>query len=148
MNGRRRSRSRPARGTGRTLTIAWTTLTVAGLLEIAWSLALAAADGLTRPWWAVAGIALAMISLGMLSCALRELPVGTAYAAWVGIGAVGVAVTGMLWLGDPASWQRLMCLGLIVAGVIGLNRAEPAPGPGASGSSGPVAAAPGPEGPP
>ncbi|MFD0772753.1 DMT family transporter [Streptomonospora algeriensis] len=108
----------------RARTTAWVVLVLAGLLEIVWSLALTEADGLSRPGWAVGGIVLAMISLGMLSYSLGHLPVGTAYAVWVGIGAVGVAVVGMLFLGEPAGWERLIFLGLIIAGVIGLNQSE------------------------
>ncbi|GAA1191766.1 DMT family transporter [Prauserella alba] len=103
------------------MTAAWAVLVAAGLLEIAWSLALRNAGGLDRPGWLVLGVALAAISLGMLSYALRELPVGTAYAAWVGIGAIGVAVTGMLRLDEPASRARLLSIAAIVAGVVGLN---------------------------
>lgn len=105
----------------RTRTIAWVILVLAGLLEIVWSLALTAADGLSRPWWAVFGIGLAMVSLGMLTFSLSKLPVGTAYAAWVGIGAVGVAVVGMLVYHEPASRGRLLSLAAIIAGVVGLN---------------------------
>ncbi|TQN28282.1 quaternary ammonium compound-resistance protein SugE [Haloactinospora alba] len=101
--------------------MAWVILVVAGLLEIVWSLALKKADGLTRLGWSVLGVGVAMVSLGMLSYALKSLPVGTAYAVWVGIGTVGVAVTGMVALGESASRGRLACLGLIVAGVMGLN---------------------------
>ncbi|GAB3210892.1 multidrug efflux SMR transporter [Marinactinospora endophytica] len=101
--------------------MAWGILIVAGLLEIVWSLALKKAEGLTRPFWAVFGVAVAMISLGMLSYALRDLPVGTAYAVWVGIGAVGVAVVGMLFLREPVSRTRLLGLGAIIVGAVGLN---------------------------
>lgn len=103
---------------------AWTVLIAAGLLEIVWSLALKEAGGLERPAWAAGGIALALLSLAMLAYALKSLPVGTAYAVWVGIGAVGVAAAGMLLLQEPATWPRLAFLALIVAGVIGLNLTE------------------------
>ncbi|MCP1726581.1 quaternary ammonium compound-resistance protein SugE [Natronospira proteinivora] len=99
----------------------WSVLVAAGLLEIVWSLALKKANGLTRPGWAVTGIVVAMISLGMLTYALRYLAVGTAYAVWVGIGAVGVATVGMLIFQEPVSCRRLLSLGLIITGVIGLN---------------------------
>ena len=101
--------------------MAWAILVVAGLLEIVWSFALKKAGGLARPGWAAFGIGVAMISLGMLSYALRDLPVGTAYAVWVGIGAVGVAAMGMVFLGEPASRNRLLSLGAIIVGVAGLN---------------------------
>ncbi|MFD0772752.1 DMT family transporter [Streptomonospora algeriensis] len=103
------------------MAIAWGILVAAGLLEIVWSLALKNANGLKRPGWAALGVGVAMVSLGMLSYALRDLPVGTAYAAWVGIGAVGVAVVGMLFYREPASRGRLLSLAAIIAGVIGLN---------------------------
>ncbi|MDA2803810.1 DMT family transporter [Nocardiopsis suaedae] len=119
-------RHRP-RGGHRRAAFSWAVLVVAGLLEIAWSLALKEAEGLTRPGWAAAGIGTAMVSLGLLSYALRDLPVGTAYAAWVGIGSVGVAVAGMLALGEPVALPRLLFLGLIVAGVVILSRPETPP---------------------
>ncbi|GAB3730813.1 DMT family transporter [Nocardiopsis nanhaiensis] len=101
--------------------MAWIVLLGAGLLEIVWSLALKRAGGLQRPGWLVFGIAVALISLGMLALALRELPVGGAYAVWVGVGAVGVAGAGMLFLGESASPRRLFSLTAIVAGVAGLH---------------------------
>ncbi|MGI8308145.1 DMT family transporter [Saccharopolyspora hattusasensis] len=104
--------------------MAWVILVVAGLLEIVWSLALKHAEGLTRVWPAVLGIAVAMISLGMLSVALKELPVGSAYAIWVGIGTVGVAAVGMVFLSEPMTVSRLAFLGLIVVGIAGLKFVE------------------------
>ncbi|KIH99170.1 hypothetical protein LP52_08490 [Streptomonospora alba] len=102
---------------------AWSVLVVAGLLEAVWALALKRAQGFTRPLWAVSGVAVAALSLGLLSHALRTLPVGTAYAVWVGIGALSVAASGMAFLGEPVSRRRVTCLGLILAGVAGLNLA-------------------------
>ncbi|MGW1677681.1 DMT family transporter [Saccharopolyspora sp. NPDC002376] len=102
----------------------WVILIVAGLLEIVWSLALKHAEGMTRLWPAVVGIGVAMISLGMLSLALKHLPVGSAYAIWVGIGTVGVAVVGMLTFGEPVTWPRLAFLTLIVVGIAGLKFVE------------------------
>ncbi|QIZ34498.1 MULTISPECIES: multidrug efflux SMR transporter [Saccharopolyspora] len=104
--------------------MAWVILVVAGLLEIVWSLALKHAEGLTRVWPALLGIAVAMISLGMLSVALKDLPVGSAYAIWVGIGTVGVAAVGMLFLSEPVTVSRLAFLGLIVVGIAGLKFVE------------------------
>lgn len=104
--------------------MAWVILVVAGLLEIVWSLALKHAEGLTRVWPAVLGIAVAMISLAMLSVALKDLPVGSAYAIWVGIGTVGVAAVGMLFLSEPVTVYRLAFLGLIVVGIAGLKFVE------------------------
>src|SRR5688572_25536897 len=104
--------------------MAWVFLVVAGLLEIVWALALKQAHGFTRLGPAVLGITAAGVSFGLLSASLKSLPVGTAYAVWVGIGAVGVAVAGILALGESASPARLMCLTLILAGVIGLKFLE------------------------
>lgn len=101
--------------------MAWVILTVAGLLEIVWSLALKKAEGLGRPGWGAFGIGTALVSLGLLSYALKDLPVGTAYAAWVGIGTVGVALVGIAALGEPASRWRIAGLAAIVTGVAGLN---------------------------
>lgn len=104
--------------------MAWLLLIVAGLLEIVWALALKQAQGFTRLGPGVLGITAAVVSFGMLSASLKSLPVGTAYAVWVGIGAVGVAVAGILALGESASPARLACLALILSGVIGLRLLE------------------------
>lgn len=101
--------------------MAWGILVAAGLLEVGWSSALKRADGLRRPGWAAAGAALALASLVLLALALRDLPVGTAYAVWVGIGTVGVTVTGIVAFGDRASPARLLSLAAIVAGIAGLK---------------------------
>lgn len=101
---------------------------MAGLLEIVWSVALDEAHKLTEPGPSIIGIGTAVLSLALLSRALRSLPVGTAYAAWVGIGAVGVAAVGTLALGEPFTWAEAFCIGLIIAGVVGVNtdgRASP-----------------------
>src|SRR5262249_58978198 len=87
--------------------VAWTILIGAGLLEIVWDIALKFADGFTRFWPSTIGLAAAVTSFVMLSVALKSLPVGTAYAVWVGIGAFGVAIVGMLALGESASVLRL-----------------------------------------
>lgn len=104
--------------------MAWAILITAGLLEIVWAIALKHADGMTRFWPAAIGIAVAMISLALLSIALTDLPVGTAYGAWVGIGIIGVAATGILLHGEPATWQRLGFLALTFIGIIGLKITE------------------------
>lgn len=111
-------RGRPA--TPRVAVAAWCLVLLAAGLEIIWALTLTEADGLTRPGWAVAGIATAIASLIMLTLALRTLPLGSAYTVWVGIGAVGVALAGALVLDEPLTPLRAACLVLIVAGVIGL----------------------------
>lgn len=101
--------------------MAWVTLVVAGLLEIVWATAIKQSDGLTRLWPSAIGVAAAAISFVLLSAALRSLPVGTAYAVWVGIGAFGVAVAGIVTQGEPASPARAGFLLLILVGVIGLR---------------------------
>jgi quaternary ammonium compound-resistance protein SugE len=100
---------------------AWTVLIAAGLLEIVWAVALKRADGLTRLWPSVVGLTAMIASAGLLTLTLRLLPVGTAYVAWVGIGALGVALAGILLFGEEASYTRLICLALILCGVVGLR---------------------------
>ncbi|BBF99185.1 MULTISPECIES: DMT family transporter [Pseudonocardia] len=101
--------------------MAWVYLVVSGLLETVWAAALSQSRGFSRLGPSVLfGVAL-FLSMGGLALALRELPVGTAYAIWVGIGAVGTAIYGMVALGEPATTARLLCLLAIVAGVVGLK---------------------------
>lgn len=104
--------------------MAWTVLVAAGLLEIVWAVALKYTDGFTRLWPSLLALAAAIVSFAMLSASLKSLPVGTAYAVWVGIGTLGVAVAGIVALGECASPARLAFLGLILAGVIGLKIVE------------------------
>lgn len=101
--------------------MAWFMLIIAGLLEPVWATALKSSEGLTRFWPSVMGIAIALISLGLLSIALNSLPAGTAYAVWVGIGVCGVTLVGIFLFGETLSAPRLFFLILIVVGVIGLN---------------------------
>ena len=101
--------------------MAWTLLIGAGVLEIIWAIALKNAHGFTRLWPSVVGITAAWVSFGLLTFALRTLPVGTAYAVWTGIGIVGVAVVGILAEGESSSLARLALLALILVGIIGLN---------------------------
>jgi quaternary ammonium compound-resistance protein SugE len=103
---------------------AWLLLIGAGLLEIVWAVALKQADGLTRFWPSVIGVTAMLASGVVLTLTLRALPVGTAYAIWVGIGAVGVAVAGMLAFDESTSLARIMCLALILSGVVGLRWLE------------------------
>ena len=103
----------------------WLILFVAGLFEVAWAIGLKYTDGFTRLWPSV-GTVLAMVaSVVLLGIAMKTLPVGTAYAVWVGIGAVGTAVLGIVLLGDAANAGRIVSLALIVAGVVGLKLATP-----------------------
>ena len=104
----------------------WLILFVAGLFEIGWAIGLKYTDGFTRLWPSVGTAASMVISVVLLGIAMKTLPVGTAYAIWVGIGAVGTAILGMVRLGDATNTGRLVSLGLIVAGVIGLKLATPA----------------------
>ena len=104
--------------------MAWTILICAGLLEIVWAIMLKFADGFTRFWPSAIGLAAAVASFVMLSVALKTLPVGTAYAVWVGIGVFGVAVAGMTALGESVSVLRLVFLALILVGIIGLKIVE------------------------
>jgi quaternary ammonium compound-resistance protein SugE len=101
--------------------MAWLVLIAAGLLEVVWAIALKRADGLTHVWPSVIGLTTAWVSFGLLALALRSLPVGTAYAVWVGIGATGVAVAGILAMGEPVTSARLAFVALIVIGVAGLK---------------------------
>jgi quaternary ammonium compound-resistance protein SugE len=101
--------------------MAWIYLTVAGLFEIAWAIGLKYTDGFTRllpSLWTVASMILSIVLLGL---ALRTLPVGTAYAVWTGIGAIGTAALGIYLFGEPATVARLLCIGLILSGIVGLK---------------------------
>jgi len=106
--------------------MAWTYLLLAGLFEIGFALGLKQTDGFTKLWPSIGTAVAAATSLYLMTLAMRSIPVGTAYAVWTGIGAVGVAVMGIVLLGESASPARLACVGLIVAGVIGLKLASPA----------------------
>jgi quaternary ammonium compound-resistance protein SugE len=101
--------------------MSWVYLFVAGLFEVAWAIGLKYTNGFTRLWPTLFTIVSILISLGLLGLALKTLPVGTAYAIWTGIGAVGTAILGIYLLGDPATAGRLVCIGLIVAGIVGLK---------------------------
>jgi quaternary ammonium compound-resistance protein SugE len=101
--------------------MAWGILLLAGLLEVGWAVGLKYTHGFTRLWPTVATAASMAASLGLLGIALRTLPLGTAYAVWTGIGTIGTAIFGMLLLGEPAGAIRLACIGLIVAGIVGLK---------------------------
>lgn len=104
----------------------WFILVVAGLFEIGWAVGLKYTDGFTRLWPTVGTILSMIISLGLLGIAMKSLPVGTAYAVWVGVGAVGTAILGIVLLDESANPMRLLSLGLIVAGIVGLKLATPA----------------------
>lgn len=101
--------------------MAWIWLLLAGFLEIGWAVGLKYTAGFTRLWPSVATVLAMAASFGLLSLALKTLPMGTAYAVWTGIGAAGTALFGMLFLGEPRAVARIGCLVLIVAGVVGLK---------------------------
>lgn len=102
----------------------WIILVCAGLLEIAMAISLKEAEGFTKPLWSAAMVASGLASFGLLSVALKTLPVGTAYAVWTGIGAAGTAIIGVAFRDEPATAGRLLAIGAIVAGVIGLKLAS------------------------
>lgn len=104
---------------------AWIMLGAAGLLEIIWAVGLKYADGFTKPVPSTITIVAMIASMWLLAQAARELPIGTAYAVWTGIGAVGAALLGMMLLGESANAVRLACIGLIVAGIVGLKLSTP-----------------------
>jgi quaternary ammonium compound-resistance protein SugE len=101
--------------------MAWLLLFVAGLFEVAWAIGLKSSEGFTRLWPSVVTVACMVVSVVLLALAMRSLPVGTAYAVWTGIGAVGTAILGMVLFAEPRDAARLVCLGLIVVGIVGLK---------------------------
>jgi quaternary ammonium compound-resistance protein SugE len=101
--------------------MAWIYLFFAGLFEIGWAIGLKYTNGFTRLVPTALTLASMIVSLGLLGIALKSLPVGTAYAVWTGIGTVGTAALGIYLLGEPATVMRLVCIGLIVAGIVGLK---------------------------
>lgn len=102
----------------------WLVLVFAGLLEVGWAIGLKYTEGFTRLWPTVGTVGSMVIRIALLGIAMKSLPVGTAYAIWVGVGAVGTAVLGIVLFGDSANVWRLLSLGLIVAGIIGLKLAS------------------------
>lgn len=101
--------------------MAWLLVVGAGLLEVIWSSALKRAEGFQRPAWLVAGLMIAVASLGVLTLALRDLPVSLAYAVWVGIGSVGAAIAGIVLFSDRLSVGRALSIAAICAGAVGLT---------------------------
>src|SRR5437868_7992487 len=104
--------------------MSWLALVVAGLFEVGWAIGLKYTEGFSRLWPTVGTVAAMAISLGLLGVAMKTLPVGTAYAVWVGVGAVGTVILGIALLGEPANPARLVSVGFIVAGIIGLKLAS------------------------
>jgi quaternary ammonium compound-resistance protein SugE len=103
--------------------MAWTYLVLAGLFEIGWAIGLKYTEGFTRLVPSALTIVSMIVSVLLLGLALKTLPVGTGYAVWTGIGTVGTALLGIYLLGEPATAMRLACIGLIVAGILGLKMA-------------------------
>ncbi|HEY0955637.1 MAG TPA: quaternary ammonium compound efflux SMR transporter SugE [Roseateles sp.] len=101
--------------------MAWLVLVIAGLFEVGWAIGLKYTEGFSRPWPTAATVAAMVISVALLGVAMRTLPVGTAYAVWTGIGAVGTVLLGIVLFQEPATVARLACVGLIVAGIVGLK---------------------------
>ncbi|WP_334107211.1 quaternary ammonium compound efflux SMR transporter SugE [Methylobacillus sp.] len=104
--------------------MAWFTLTIAGLLEVVWAIGLKYSEGFTRFWSSVGTIIAMALSVVLLSIAMRDLPMGTAYAVWVGIGAVGTVILGIFLFNEPTSALRIISLTLIIAGIVGLKLAS------------------------
>jgi quaternary ammonium compound-resistance protein SugE len=101
--------------------MAWLLLCVAGLCEVAWAIGLKYTEGFSRLYPSIANVAAMGASIGLLGLALRTLPVGTAYAVWTGIGASGTVALGIYLFGEPATVLRLICIGLILTGIVGLR---------------------------
>ena len=105
--------------------MAWLVLVIAGLFETAWAIGLKYTEGFTRFWPTVGTIAAMGVSVVLLGLAMKDLPVGTAYAVWTGVGTVGTALLGIWLFGDPATAARLACLAMLAGGIIGLKLVSP-----------------------
>jgi quaternary ammonium compound-resistance protein SugE len=106
--------------------MAWVILVIAGLFEVGWAIGLKYTEGFTRLWPTLGTVLAMVISLWLLGIAMKSLPVGTAYSVWVGVGAVGTVILGIVLLGEPANAGRLISVALIVAGIVGIKLASPA----------------------
>jgi quaternary ammonium compound-resistance protein SugE len=107
----------------------WAILVAAGIFEVGWAIGLKYTEGFTRLWPSVWTVLAMIISLGLLGIAMKTLPVGAAYSVWVGVGAAGTVVLGIVLLGESASLARMMSVALMVAGVVGLKLSTPSLGP-------------------
>lgn len=101
--------------------MSWLILLLAGLLEVVWAIGLKYTEGFTRLWPSVGTVVAMVLSVALLGLAMKQLPVGTAYAVWVGVGAVGTVILGIILFHEPATLARLLSMGLIVAGIVGLK---------------------------
>ena len=106
--------------------MAWGILILAGLFEVGWAIGLKYTGGFTRLWPSVWTLASMTISVWLLAIAMKSLPVGTAYSVWVGVGAVGTVILGIILFKEPAEFARIASVALIIAGIIGLKLASPA----------------------
>ncbi|CAA7621765.1 quaternary ammonium compound efflux SMR transporter SugE [Magnetospirillum sp. SS-4] len=102
----------------------WIVIVIAGLFEVGWAVGLKYTEGFSRLWPSLGTIAAMAVSLGLLGIAMKDLPLGTAYAVWTGVGAIGTVVVGIILFGDSAAPARLLCVGLILAGIVGLKLVE------------------------
>ena len=105
--------------------MAWFILFIAGIFEVVWAIGLKYTEGFTKLGWSIFTIAAMLVSFYLLSQALKTIPVGTGYAVWTGIGAVGTAILGIVLFNEPKDAARLVCIGLIVAGILGLKYFSP-----------------------
>lgn len=105
--------------------MAWVILVAAGLFEVSWAIGLKYTEGFTRFWPTLGTLLAIIISLGLLGIAMKSLPVGTAYSIWVGVGAVGTVILGIVLFDEPVNAARLVSVALIIAGIIGLKLATP-----------------------
>ena len=106
--------------------MAWIMLVLAGLFEVGWAIGLKYTEGFTRLWPTIWTVLAMIVSLWLLGVAMKSLPVGTAYSIWVGVGSVGTVILGIALLGESANAGRLISVGLIIAGIVGLKLATPA----------------------
>jgi quaternary ammonium compound-resistance protein SugE len=105
--------------------MSWLILILAGIFEMVWAIGLKYSEGFPRFWPSVGTVLAMILSVVLLGIAMKSLPVGTAYAVWVGVGAVGTVILGIVLLGEPANAARLFSVGLIIAGIVGLKLATP-----------------------
>jgi quaternary ammonium compound-resistance protein SugE len=105
--------------------MAWLILVLAGMFEIAWAVGLKYTEGFSRFWPTAGTVAAMVVSVTLLGLAVKTLPLGTAYAVWTGIGAVGTVILGIALFGESASAPRLLCVGMILVGIVGLKLVSP-----------------------
>lgn len=105
--------------------MSWLVLIAAGLFEIGWAVGLKYTDGFSRLWPTLGTVASMIVSVGLLGLALKHLPLGTAYAIWTGVGTIGTALLGMVLFGESTDPLRIACIGLILAGIVGLKLVTP-----------------------